>query len=80
MRTKLPVCPKCRSRFLKICEKTECWTEFVVEKDGKVDWENGDMVAGDVAGVWGVCLELQCAHTWRMRGLVSVSDLQDFTE
>lgn len=76
MRTRLPVCPKCRSGHILLREMTECWTEFEV-KDGKVDWDEGNLEPGETAGVWGKCLE--CEHGWRLKNLVNVSELQDIT-
>ena len=79
-RTRLPVCPKCRSKHLLLAEKTECWTTFEIGPDQQVDWEDGSLHPGETAGVWGECMNGACRHKWRLKGVVNVLVFEEITD
>jgi Zn finger protein HypA/HybF involved in hydrogenase expression len=71
-----PRCPKCKSRNLTLEEVSSVGMQFHVCEDGTIRRVYGAGKDYDIDHVDATCGD--CRHTWRLRGLIHVGQLEGY--
>jgi len=71
------ICPKCKSKDIKLLEVSEEYRVWRQDEDGKIGPEQ-EPEYGDLIGVRAICQAEGCKHRWTVRGITEITELPNW--